>query len=63
MYKRWCLSDAEQFCDYIFRTFDTEKKGYFDFNEFLLAIDNSAPLKDIIISYFDLMLLIDPNMV
>ena len=31
--------NAEQFCDHIFRIFDTEKKGFIDFKEFLLAID------------------------
>ena len=31
--------NAEQFCDHVFRTFDTDKNGYIDFKEFLLAID------------------------
>ena len=33
------IGNAEQFCDHVFRTFDTDKKGYIDFKEFLLAID------------------------
>ena len=40
MYKLFFPSgNAEQFCDHVFRTFDTEKKGFIDFKEFLLAID------------------------
>ena len=31
--------NAEQFCDHVFRTFDTDKNGTIDFKEFLLAID------------------------
>jgi len=31
--------NAEQFCEHAFRTFDTGKKGYLDFKEFILAID------------------------
>merc|ERR1719382_2185858 len=30
---------AGQFCDHVFRTFDTDKNGFIDFKEFLLAID------------------------
>merc|ERR1712226_1803368 len=31
--------NASDFCDHIFRTFDTDKNGFIDFKEFLLAID------------------------
>merc|ERR1712149_62894 len=31
--------NANEFCDHVFRTFDTDKNGYIDFKEFLLAID------------------------
>ena len=30
---------AGQFCDHVFRTFDSDKNGFVDFKEFLLAID------------------------
>jgi len=30
--------NVEQFCDHVFRTFDMDKNGYIDFNEFLLAV-------------------------
>ncbi|CAG0879626.1 unnamed protein product [Darwinula stevensoni] len=40
MYKMFFPSgNAEEFCDHVFRTFDTDKNGYIDFKEFLLAID------------------------
>lgn len=40
MYKMfWPSGNAEQFCDHVFRTFDTDKNGFIDFKEFLLAID------------------------
>ena len=40
MYKLFFPSgNAEQFCDHVFRTFDTDKNGFIDFKEFLLAID------------------------
>ena len=40
MYKMFFPSgNAEQFCDHVFRTFDTDKNGYIDFKEFLIAID------------------------
>ena len=40
MYKMFFPSgNAEQFCDHVFRTFDTDKNGFIDFKEFLLAID------------------------
>ena len=40
MYKLFFPSgNAEQFCDHVFRTFDTDKDGNIDFKEFLLAID------------------------
>ena len=31
--------NANEFCDHVFRTFDTDHNGYIDFKEFLLAID------------------------
>merc|ERR1711970_344962 len=36
-----CFPDgnAKDFCDHVFRTFDSDKNGYIDFKEFLLAID------------------------
>ena len=30
---------AGEFCDHVFRTFDSDKNGFVDFKEFLLAID------------------------
>merc|ERR1711981_1128245 len=40
MYKMFFPSgNAEQFCADFFRIFDTDKNGYIDFKEFLLAID------------------------
>jgi Ca2+-binding EF-hand superfamily protein len=30
---------AGEFCDHVFRTFDSDKNGFIDFKEFLLAID------------------------
>ena len=39
----WCFPAgslaAEEFCDHVFRTFDSDKNGFIDFKEFLLAID------------------------
>ena len=31
--------NASEFCDHVFRTFDSDKNGSIDFKEFLLAID------------------------
>lgn len=31
--------NAEQFCEHIFRTFDTDRSGYIGFKEFVLAIN------------------------
>ena len=31
--------NAEEFCEHVFRTFDSDKNGFVDFREFLLAID------------------------
>ena len=40
MYKMLSPSgNVEQFCDHVFRAFDTDKNGYVDFKEFLLALD------------------------
>merc|ERR1712042_159567 len=33
------LGNAREFCDHAFRTFDTDKNGFIDFKEFLLAMD------------------------
>ena len=32
------LGCEEQYCDHVFRTFDTDKNGFIDFKEFLLAV-------------------------
>merc|ERR1719430_1650313 len=31
--------NAKEFCEHVFRTFDSDKNGFVDFKEFLLAID------------------------
>ena len=31
--------NGEKFCHHVFRTFDTDRNGYIDFKEFLIAID------------------------
>merc|ERR1712129_652452 len=31
--------NAREFCDHVFRTFDSDKNGFIDFKEFLLAIN------------------------
>merc|ERR1711942_297372 len=31
--------NAKEFCDHVFRTFDSDKNGFIDFKEFLLAIN------------------------
>ena len=31
--------NAKEFCDHVFRTFDSDKNGVIDFKEFLLSID------------------------
>merc|ERR1711881_596604 len=31
--------NVSEFCEHVFRTFDTDKNGFIDFKEFLLAID------------------------
>ena len=33
------IGKAAQFCEHVFRTFDTDRNGFIDFKEFLLAID------------------------
>merc|ERR1712080_216057 len=35
-------ANVEQFCEHIFRTFDTDKNGYIDFKEFMKAINITA---------------------
>ena len=30
--------NAEEFCEHVFRTFDSDKNGFIDFKEFMLAI-------------------------
>ena len=40
MYKMFHPSkNGEKFCHHVFRTFDTDRNGYIDFKEFLIAID------------------------
>ena len=40
MYKNMFQNgNAEQFCCYVFKSFDTENQGYIDFKRFLLCID------------------------
>ncbi|CAK9296314.1 unnamed protein product [Gordionus sp. m RMFG-2023] len=40
VYKQFFPSgSAEEFCDHVFRTFDTDNSGNIDFQEFLLAIN------------------------
>ena len=36
------IGKAAQFCEHVFRTFDTDRNGFIDFKEFLLAIDVTA---------------------
>merc|ERR1711915_86851 len=36
------MGNASEFCDHVFRTFDTDKNCYIDFKEFLLAIDMTS---------------------
>ena len=31
--------NAEQFCNYVFKTYDTDSIGYLDFKQFIIAID------------------------
>ena len=31
--------NTREFCDHVFRTFDSDKNGFIDFKEFLLSID------------------------
>ena len=31
--------NAREFCDHVFRAFDSDKNGFIDFKEFMLAID------------------------
>ena len=39
LYKRFIWSgNAEQYCEHVFRTFDTDQNGVIDFEEFLLAM-------------------------
>merc|ERR1711990_103524 len=37
--KCFLAGSAGEFCDHVFRTFDSDKNGFVDFKEFLLAID------------------------
>ena len=34
----FCMGYAEQYCNHVFRIFDTDKNGFIDFKEFLLAV-------------------------
>ena len=39
LYKQFVLrGNAEQYCEHVFRTFDTDQNGFIDFEEFLLAM-------------------------
>jgi Ca2+-binding EF-hand superfamily protein len=43
MYVRLCPTDnAKDYCNHVFRTFDTDNNGYVSFKEFLLAINISS---------------------
>lgn len=43
MYIKLCPNEnARDFCNQVFRTFDTDNNGYVSFNEFLLAINISS---------------------
>ena len=33
--------NAEKFCNYVFKTYDTNSIGYLDFNQFIIAIDTT----------------------
>ena len=47
MYKMFFPSgNAEQFCDHVFRTFDTDKNGYIDFKEFLTMMRKKSSETD-----------------
>ena len=45
----FCKRKAEQYCNHVFRTFDTDQNGFIDFEEFVLAMyvssDGSAKEK------------------
>ena len=43
MYIKLCpTSDAKEFCNHVFRTFDRDNNGYVSFKEFLLAVNISS---------------------
>ena len=36
--------NAEEFCEHVFRTFDSDRNGFIDFNEFMLSISPEEKL-------------------
>ena len=44
---------AEQYCDHVFRTFDTDQNGFIDFEEFVLATGKAEQLCDHVFRTFD----------
>ena len=44
---------AEQYCDHVFRTFDTDQNGFIDFEEFVLATGKAEQYCDYVFKTFD----------